>query len=260
MSDAISNWVKSGFVAMEDSMVIIYDAQFSEQDIDEMLAFYHTRVGKKITQNIDIISDLSIRAGENWAKNNKEALFEKMRPVIEKENEKYSYESLLNPEEVFEKLTPYVYGRPVESASLYKSTTFPFTVNYDSTQFKMIDCTLVNGLADVCFQSLDEQVFTIIIVEDLNAGLHELKAVALRNMYNATKEVEIKKIGLLNVNEQEVLNMVIDAHVNNIDFTYDNYYLTPIWGVMQIITFCDAAEYKNQASKMRAINNGIKLK
>ena len=260
MGDSLIVWMASGYKAMKDSMVIFYDELFTEKDIDEMLVFYNTRVGQKMSSLTPKIMELSLRAGNNWGVANKVLLEEKIAPLVEKGNLKYTYESLYDPDETFKRLDTISYKTPLSSQSFIESESLPYSIHFDSLEWDQIDCTNLNTDADNCFLTKDKKIYSIVIAEDLQLDLLHLKAVALSNMYKATKEVVIKNMGLINVNNKEILTMKIEAKLNGIDIFYENYYISSEWGILQILTFCTKDDYDKSLDKMRAFNNGVVLR
>jgi len=258
--DSMKVWVSDGHETMMDSIIISYDKHFTDKDIEEMLKFYNTKVGKKITKLTPLITEETMRAGKNWANHNLPLLEEKLAPILEKEKQKYSYEALYNPDELFPNLKPYKYSTPESSSRIIESDKFGYTVNYNADDYRLIDCKILNPVADVCFESIDKTVYATIIVEGIQADLRQLKGVALSNMYAATKEVELGEIGFISLNGLEFLNINLEATIQGIDLVYDNYYITPEWGVLQFLTFCTKGDHAKSAKIMKELNNGLKLK
>lgn len=257
VQDVLKSWAATGTVAMLDSLTVIYDSLFTEEDIDDMLAFYETKVGKKIIELTPKLTELSIQAGHNWAEASKPLLEEELKPIIEAEIEKYSYESLYNPDEEFKKLNPYTFSIPKKSESGFKSEKFPYTIHYNPKIWKELDCNQINAQADACFYIEGKDTFSMIIAEDAEGDLPHLKAAALVNAYSVAKEVAVKNVGMLEVNGHELLKMEIDANINDYELSYYNYYLSTDWGMIQMISFAGKEAFKKQFDNIVDINNGI---
>jgi len=260
LMDFMKIWRTDGYGALMDSVIISYDKHFTEKDIVEMLEFYDTRVGKKLAKLTPLITEEMMRAGNNWAEHNITLLEEKLAPVLEKENQKYTFEGLYNPDELFENLVPYEYTTPKKSSSIIESEKFGYSVNYNPNDYHLIDCNMLNPIADVCFESHDKSVYATIIAESAQADVRQLKGVALSNMYSVTKEVEIGALGFISLNGVEILNMNMEATLQGIDLVYDNYYIAPDWGVLQFLTFCTKEDHPKSGMIMKELNNGLKLK
>ncbi len=255
--EAIKDWSKEGTEAMFDSLVLIYDRLFTKQDIDDMLDFYDTEVGKKIIELTPTIMDLTTQAGHNWAEANAPLLEEKLQPIIEAEKNKYSFESLYNPDEEFKKLNPYTFSTPQKAKSGFKSEQFPYTIHYDEKIWTELDCNKINGMADACFYIEGEDTFSMIIAENEEGDLPYLKAAALVNVYKVASDVVVKEVGMLEVNGQELLKMEMDASINDYELSYYNYYLSTDWGMIQVISFGGKEGFKKQFDNIVDMNNGI---
>lgn len=260
LMDSMKVWINNGSGALMDSVIISYDRHFTEKDIEEMLEFYNTRVGKKLTKLTPLITEEMMRAGKNWSEGNALELEEKLAPILEKENKKYTFESLYNPDELFVNLDPYEYVTPIKSKSIFESENFGYSINYNSDDYNIIDCKLLNPIADVCFESHDKAIYATIIAESAQADLRQLKGAALANIYGATKQVEVGEVGFISLNGLEILNMSLEANLQGIDLVYDNYYITPDWGILQFLTFCTKEDHPKNAKIMKDLNNGLKLK
>jgi hypothetical protein len=49
-----------------DQIVPIYDKNFSQQEIRDVIAFYNTPTGKKVIQVLPVVLRQSIEAGQKW--------------------------------------------------------------------------------------------------------------------------------------------------------------------------------------------------
>ena len=112
-ADSIQAWVMNGQDAIKDSIVIIYDKLFTEADIDFILTFYNSKVGRKLVEMTPKITEMSARAGRNWGQANREQLVNAIRPIIEADQYATSYAGLLDSSEVFVNLAPFEYKSPI---------------------------------------------------------------------------------------------------------------------------------------------------
>jgi hypothetical protein len=53
---------------LTDLIVPIYDKHFSEEDIDQIIAFYNSPIGKKLISEMPMIMQESMSAGQAWGK------------------------------------------------------------------------------------------------------------------------------------------------------------------------------------------------
>lgn len=60
-------------------MLPIYDKYYTEEDIDQLIAFYNSPIGKKMTENLPMITQESMVAGQAWGKKIGEKAAERLR-------------------------------------------------------------------------------------------------------------------------------------------------------------------------------------
>ncbi len=60
-------------------MLPIYDKYYTEEDIDQLIAFYNSPIGKKMTENLPMITQESMMAGQAWGKKIGEKVAERLR-------------------------------------------------------------------------------------------------------------------------------------------------------------------------------------
>lgn len=68
---------------LENLVIPIYDKYYSEQDINDLIKFYNSPVGKKTISVLPQIMRESMEAGQGWGRNISEKILEKL------ETEKY---------------------------------------------------------------------------------------------------------------------------------------------------------------------------
>ncbi len=62
-----------------DLMVPIYDKYFTDDDIRQMIAFYNTPVGKKLVENLPLITQESMTVGMEWGKQIGQKVMERLK-------------------------------------------------------------------------------------------------------------------------------------------------------------------------------------
>ena len=62
-----------------DHIIPIYAEQFTDDDIQQMLAFYQTPIGKKMIEKMPIILQQSMQLGGQWGKQLSEKVLEKLK-------------------------------------------------------------------------------------------------------------------------------------------------------------------------------------
>jgi hypothetical protein len=66
------------FQPLVDKVIPIYDKNFSDEDILQLLAFYQSPVGKKFVEKIPVITQEALQAGMEWGKEMSEKILEKL--------------------------------------------------------------------------------------------------------------------------------------------------------------------------------------
>lgn len=64
--DEFSNQIKSEDLV--NLIVPIYDKYYTEDDIDQLISFYKTPIGKKVIETLPAISQESMQAGQTWGR------------------------------------------------------------------------------------------------------------------------------------------------------------------------------------------------
>jgi hypothetical protein len=52
--------------SFEDQMVPVYARYFNLQEVEELLAFYHTAIGQKTVEVMPLLTQESMQVGQNW--------------------------------------------------------------------------------------------------------------------------------------------------------------------------------------------------
>jgi len=60
-------------------IVPVYDKYYTEEDIDQLIAFYNTPVGKKMTEVLPMITQESMAAGQVWGRKIAEKVAERLK-------------------------------------------------------------------------------------------------------------------------------------------------------------------------------------
>lgn len=70
VENAFWNEFKKEIIAEDlvNLIIPIYDKHFTENEIDELIAFYNTPIGKKMISTLPTITQESMLAGQNWGK------------------------------------------------------------------------------------------------------------------------------------------------------------------------------------------------
>jgi hypothetical protein len=64
--DAFKAEVKESMKDLFDKLAVVYMESFTEAELDEILAFYATPVGQKMTAELPVITEKSMQIGQQW--------------------------------------------------------------------------------------------------------------------------------------------------------------------------------------------------
>lgn len=261
VKQVMREWIAQSHEAILDSMVLIYDNNFSEKEIDDIIAFYKTPSGKKMLDRTPILTEAGANAGHNWAVEHTDDLKERLAKVLGEEANEPAYKKYYNPDEEFKKLSPYSFKKSKKAKGVFKSEKFAYELYFMEEDWVVGDCSILGATdAEVCFYTKDQQIVSMIIAEDVKADLHELKAVALNNANKATEDFSINNEGLVEVNKKVMYHIQMEAFIDGFNISYHNYYVSTDWGVIQILTFCNKADYEKNLTRIKDFNNGVILK
>lgn len=75
--DELANEIKAeDLIAL---MIPIYDKYYTEDDVDQLIVFYNTPIGKKSTEVLPAISQESMAAGQAWGRKIGEKIAQKLK-------------------------------------------------------------------------------------------------------------------------------------------------------------------------------------
>lgn len=64
--EAFKAEVKESMKDLFDQLAVVYMESFTEAELDEILAFYATPVGQKMTAELPVITEKSMQIGQQW--------------------------------------------------------------------------------------------------------------------------------------------------------------------------------------------------
>ncbi len=64
--DAFKAEVKESMKDLFDKLAVVYMESFTEAELDQILAFYATPVGQKMTAELPVITEKSMQIGQTW--------------------------------------------------------------------------------------------------------------------------------------------------------------------------------------------------
>ncbi len=237
--DTLNVVMNEGIADLMDSIAVIYASVYTQDDIKAMLELYQTPLGRKMIEAMPLISDLSMKAGQNWAKANTPQIQERIAPLIEKYTKKeYTYDDFYLPDEQYE------YDRPktVSDSKLNETTVkgspeYKYSIHYNPKEWDKVPNETINPVADLTFISKNKQVYAMVIAETSTMTLQQLKAAAIFNMSNVAENVTTESMGLRKVNGKELLCLRLNCLIQEDTYSYYNYYYSGDWGVLQFVVF-----------------------
>lgn len=64
---------------IQNIILPIYDKYYTESDIDQLIQFYNSPTGKKMIQNMPLVMQESIAAGQNWGKEIAQKVYSRLK-------------------------------------------------------------------------------------------------------------------------------------------------------------------------------------
>jgi len=73
--------MKRSLPELEDPVIAIYDANFSTDEIKQLVAFYQSPVGRKITVQLPQLMQQSVTMGQSWGQQARARAVERIRAL-----------------------------------------------------------------------------------------------------------------------------------------------------------------------------------
>ncbi len=261
LNDSMVSIMQIGMTALLDSTINIYDKLFTHDDIKQLVAFYRTPLGQKMLVTVPKLMELSMRAGKNWALANGDLIKEKLGGFKKSVTPyKPTYEELYDPNEVFNPDYKMVVKKPSASKeTISGSKNFKYKISYNKNDWNNISSEDINSSADLTFTDNTESCVAMVIAENENLSLQELKAAALFNMHDAAQMVTTESLGIREVNGKNMLCMRLTVIIDNEEYKYYNYYYSGSWGILQFVILCPASDFENKIKIIEELLAGIEV-
>ncbi|HPG34032.1 MAG TPA: DUF2059 domain-containing protein [Lentimicrobium sp.] len=257
--DTLQVVINEGMGDLIDSIAHIYDKLYTHEEIKSIIEIYQSPAGKKIIETMPVLTELSMKAGQNWATGNIEKIQARIAPLIEKYSGKeLTYDDFYNPDEKYD----YDTKKKILCAKSNRTMTqgspeYKYSVHYDAQKWDIVPNETVNPIADLTFSSKNQEVYAVLIAETEIFTIQQLKAAAIYNMSKASKETRTESTGLRNVNGKEMLCMKISCKIDGDTYKYYNYYYAGDWGILQFIVMTTPENYDNNLKDMEDLLSGI---
>jgi len=257
--DTINVVLNEGLSGLLDSIVLIYDKVYTHDEIKSMMEIYQTPIGKKMIETMPLITKLSMQAGENWASENMKKIKDRIAPLVEKYSKKeYAYDGFYNPNEKYDYDIPkVVVDSKSNNEKVQGGTDYKYYINYNSRKWDKVSNESINPIADLTFITKNQDTYALIMAETSKLTIQQLKASAIYYMSGVYETVNIKSIGLRNVNGKEMLCMKISIEIQGEVYKYYNYYYSGDWGTIQFIVFATNDSYEKNLNNIEELLSGL---
>lgn len=82
----INQLIGENMPALAEALIVIYDGQFTLQELQELNRFYATPLGGKLISTLPAIAEQSMRAGQVWGESLNPELVRRVRARLAREN------------------------------------------------------------------------------------------------------------------------------------------------------------------------------
>jgi hypothetical protein len=244
--DSIAVCISDMFSEIKDSMNIMYQKKFNDKEIDELISFYTSDLGKKsIGLSLDYVKFINNNRSDIAAR------FQNRLSNIAKHFEK---------PDTTKRSVDYVVNKPVDFNTSVKSQKQPIELFYNDKLWKSIPPSDLNPIAEICLANLENDMYAMLITEPTVMKLETFKQAIIINTRKKSQNLNIIDQSLKLVNGKEVLSLVMTANVNNIDLVYQWYLYSSQKGSMQYLVFTTRDLYNSNRKDFENILNGLVIK
>jgi hypothetical protein len=243
LRDSLFFYTQQLFNNVIESMKSMYLSQYTEVEVDELLRFYNTPLGKK---TLNTSFELS-----TYFFNNRTRLMSELQPKIDNLLKQYNRKEELLPTSTIN------YFKPKRFVSKEKSSTYPAEIYYDENQWVSIPPHDLNPIAEKCLLHKEKEIYTLLITEPTKLTLSALKQAVIINLRRSTKNLEIINQEIRNVNGKNILTLLISAKMEDTDLVYQWYIYCSDKGCLQYLVFTDKETYNSSKDEFEQILNGL---
>jgi len=239
-----------------EKIITIYDSLFTTEEILNLVTFFSTDEGKKIRTALPELISMTIRAEQEWFDATLRSAEDPVKPLQDVLTQQdFAYvDTELSPD------NPYRYRKNRKSRTFFSRTDGKYRIYYNKKIWEETDPRKINAAADAAFKMKGREVYGIVIYENNDLNIKELRYTAVYNIHKAFRRYVIQRDALREINGSELLLMQVSALVNSVDIMYINYYYTADSDVIQFSVFCDASMFSSEKQKMEDLLNGLVIK
>jgi hypothetical protein len=129
------------------------------------------------------------------------------------------------------------FTKPAQATKLLKGTRVRYGLWMDESKWLLAKDKGDSPERDYAFRHVTGDAYAMVIAERLEVPMESLKAIALQNARNATKDVRVTKEEVRNVNGTQVLSLQMEGTIQGIPFVFNGYYYAGKRGTIQVITY-----------------------
>lgn len=154
------------------------------------------------------------------------------------------------------KLNPKKFKKPKASTFLVKSKKVNIGIWINPKQWSFTGKSK-NEYAEYQFRMKDEEAYGILISEEVQIPIENLKIIALKNAKSAASDARLTHEEFRIVNGNKILMMEIKGTIQGIPFVYHNYYYSNESGTIQLISFTSQNQLDKYEDGMEDLLNGL---
>jgi hypothetical protein len=241
--DSMFLYTQQIFDKIIESMKSMYLSQYTEDEVDELLTFYNTPLGKK---TLNTSFELS-----SYFLDNRTRFLTELQPKVDNLLKQYK------PKEEPFTTSTIKYIKPNRFVSKEKSATFPVELYYDENQWVSIPASDLNPIAEKCLLHKEKEIYTLLITEPTKLTPSALKQAVIINLRRGAKNLEILNQEVRNVNGKDILTFLISANMEDADLVYQWYIYSSDKGCLQYLVFTDKETYESSKNEFEQILNGL---
>lgn len=230
------------FSELFDTVKVMYGKRLTDNEIDDLIAFYKSPLGKK---SINLSFEFS-------------AYFMKHRDMlVEKIGKRISNFSNKNTDQnVLLKAATYEVSRPGDYRSSVKSSKLPVEIFY-SDKWKEIPAADLNPAAELVLANTEEEMYTMLIAEPTVLEPDAFLKAVILNTRKLSNNMTVLQKELKSINGKEIISLLISANVGGTDLMYKWYLYSCPSGSMQYIVFTSRDTYESDKKDFDDILNGL---
>ena len=249
-----NQFVHAGTEVFTERLINLYDSLFTATEIKLLSDFFNSEYGKKFTDLFPRIILKMLESGQNWYEKALGLYYNSTVP-IDTLSKPFEYaESELQHDK------PYKYKKDRRSHGIYTDPSGRFRVNYNEKVWKVIDPSVIKATADIAFRMNEKEVYALVLCEENDLNLKELRYSAIYNLFKVSESYEITNSALRLVNGRELLSLQFDAKITSAgNIRYQNYYYSGDSFVIQFSTYCKSVDFEQNKEKMMKLLNGLTI-